>query len=79
MDLSKSVLMSKTYWGLACTVLGTLLPAFGVDISSADLTTFGSHVGAVVQDVLVYGGIAWAAYGRWKANKDLHILPPVAQ
>ncbi len=76
MDLSKSFLLSKTIWGLVVTCVGTLLPVLVPGISTADVASFGQHVGLVVQDLMVYGGLVWAAYGRFVADTKLHVVLP---
>jgi hypothetical protein len=55
---------SKTYIGLAITVAGILLKAFGINVIPADLE---GVVSALFQTV----GIALAAYGRYAATKKI--------
>lgn len=67
--MQKNFLTSKTIWGLIITVLGI----FGLgDVLPAD---FGEKAINATNAVLEIGGILIAAYGRFKADKALKILP----
>lgn len=60
----KSVLMSKTYWGLALGALGQIAPHFGFHLGSEQATQYASEIVSGI-------GTALAAYGRYKAFKQL--------
>lgn len=63
MNSSKSIFKSKTFWGSLVAILPTVLALFKVDTSTAG------------QVVTIAGGL-FAAYGRWDATQEAHVLPP---
>lgn len=69
MNSSKNIFESKTYHGLFVAMLGILAQKFGwADfIDSHDIET-------IVLLAMQLGGLLWAAYGRWKAQKALRVL-----
>lgn len=67
MNETKSILLSKTVWGVIIGVLGILLPKFGLmplDDAAADMLA-GEIVSAI--------GALLAIYGRIKAVKKITV------
>lgn len=60
----KSVLLSKTYWGIAIAAFAQIAPHFGLHIGSDQTTQYASEIVSGLGSVL-------AAYGRYKAFKQL--------
>lgn len=60
----KSVLLSKTYWGIAIGAFAQIAPHFGLHIGSDQTTQYAAEVVSGI-------GTALAAYGRYKAFKQL--------
>ena len=66
---SKSIFSSRTFAGLALIALPLVAQRFGIALSDAATQ-------AIVQDVFQAIGLLVAAWGRIKAARPVHILPP---
>jgi len=53
--------MSKTYIGIAVTLLVPFLPKLGLQIGTEELTT-------TITTLVTFAGALYAFYGRWKAG-----------
>ena len=71
----KSILQSKTIWGLIIAGLPTVAGFFNLHIAPTDATDAVSHVQAIIEQVMQFGGWALAFYGRVTATKTLAVLP----
>jgi len=71
-DDPKSLLASRTIWGILIAGVGQVLPLIGVTLSPADIsqaTDILQQVGAIATQAITVGGLALAWYGRVKATK----------
>lgn len=68
-QVSKSIFKSDTMRGLVVSLVGVVLEKF-------DLLRFleSGNVELLVEAIFQIGGLAWAAYGRWKATAALHVV-----
>jgi hypothetical protein len=64
--MDKNFLASKTIQGVLVTLLGILLPKFGLDLG-------GEEVSQVAEALLILAGIGWTVYGRAKASGGLTV------
>ena len=71
----KSILQSKTIWGLVISALPTVAGFFNLHIVPADATDAVSHVQAIIEQGMQFGGWALAFYGRMTATKTLAFFP----
>lgn len=69
MNETKSILSSKTIWGVVIAALPTVLGLFHLRI--ADLSAFTSGATEIVDTVITLAGAVFAAYGRIKATAAL--------
>lgn len=66
---TKSLLASKTLWGVLIAALPTIAKLFGYDI--ADVAGFTANASEIVDGVIALFGSAVAIYGRITATKAL--------
>lgn len=66
---TKSLLASKTLWGVVIAALPSILGLFGKQVSDVAAFTAGSE--ALVDQVIALVGSALAIYGRFKATTAL--------
>lgn len=64
---TKSLLTSKTVWGVVISLGALLLQRFGIDLSDADQ---GAIVDQLLTGIQVVGGL-YAIYGRKVADKKI--------
>lgn len=67
MDGVKSILMSKTIWGVIVSIVGKLAALAGYTITEGDEQELVALVGLLASAV----GDAYAVYGRVKATKAI--------
>ena len=60
----KHILLSRTVQGLILILLGHLGPRVGITADTDSL-------GRILEELFTVGGLAWALYGRIKAEKPL--------
>jgi hypothetical protein len=63
---TKSIFLSKTFWGLVVSGAAAFLPKLGVHISPAGYEE-------ITQTIVEAIGFGLAAYGRFKATKALSV------
>ncbi len=66
---SKSIFTSRTFAGLALIALPIVAKNLGCELSDADSQQ-------IVEQLFQAVGLVLAAWGRWKAAKALHVVPP---
>ena len=70
---TKSILSSKTIWGVVVAALPTIATMLGYKI--ADASAFTANASQIVDGLLTLGGSALAIYGRIKATASLVSKP----
>jgi hypothetical protein len=63
----KSLLASKTFWGAAVAVLGSVLNLLGYNFAQADQQLLIEFI----SNIAIAGGGVFAMYGRVKATKKI--------
>ena len=66
---TKSILASKTLWGVLIAALPTVAKLFGYEI--ADISSFTSGANEAVDGIIALVGSAIAVYGRLTATAKL--------
>lgn len=66
---TKSILASKTLWGVLIAALPTVLGLFGLHVT--DAAQFTADAGQIVDQVITLAGSVLAVYGRVKATAAL--------
>ena len=74
MNETKSLLQSKTLWGLVISLLPTVLGLFHLHVT--DAAAFAAGAQDIVDTVVTLGGAVFAAYGRIKATAALVVKAP---
>lgn len=69
MDESKSLFLSKTFWGVVVGVAAELTKKYGITLDQAGLTN----------DLVALAASAFAVYGRVAATQAVHILSTPAK
>ena len=70
-DDVKSMLLSKTLWGVLIAALPTVLSLFGYKVG--DVVAFTEASNLILDNAVALGGSALAIYGRIVATKALVI------
>lgn len=68
----KTILQSKTIWGLLIAAAPTVAQLFGYQLGA----NFATEAAATVDQVVQLAGLAFATYGRLKANTALVVKLP---
>ena len=68
MSDSKSILQSRTFWGLVLAALGPWLGKLGLSMSDAD-------VQQAIEALVTLSGLVLGIWGRVKACQDVKIIP----
>ena len=71
---TKSILQSKTIWGIAIAALPTLLSLFGLSVT--DVAAFSAGATEIVDALITLAGSAVAVWGRIAATKNLVVKKP---
>jgi uncharacterized membrane protein len=61
---AKSILLSKTFWGIVIAAAAQVAPKFGLHIGSDQMTQYASEIVSLI-------GSAFAMYGRYKAFQTI--------
>jgi hypothetical protein len=70
----KSILSSKTIWGILIAAAPTVAQLFGYQLGE----NFATEAAATVDQLVQLAGLALATYGRLKANTALVVKLPKA-
>jgi hypothetical protein len=68
---AKSVLKSKTMWGIILMVIPVVSKALGHEIAPADAAGLVNASQALIDNGLTFGGLVMAVWGRATAAKPL--------
>ncbi len=62
---------SISIWGSIATLVGLLLPNFGINVNPTDLTQLANSWAQVLDTAVTFIGLALTIYGRIHASKQL--------
>jgi hypothetical protein len=64
---------SWTLWGAVASLVGILLPNFGIDVKPEDVTSIFHSWQQIIDGILTFGGLIVVAYGRITAKQKLSL------
>ena len=70
---SKSLFLSKTFWGAAVAFLAAVFPMLGIGVTSEDVANVSTHGVGLIDRGLELAGILFAIYGRVVATTMVHV------
>lgn len=70
----KSILFSKTLWGVVSMAIPVVSKALGHEIATGDVTGVVNQAQQMLNDAFTFGGMVLAIWGRMTATKPLKLI-----